>query len=51
MRALLQSPDQPRRAVLTRRIRLFAAVTITYNVMEAVVALWAGKAAASAARC
>ena len=33
-----------RRAVLTRRIRLFAAATITYNLIEAVVALWAGNA-------
>ena len=49
MRGLLQSPEQPRRTVLTRRIRLFAAATITYNVIEAVVALWAGKAADSAA--
>lgn len=38
-----------RRAVLTRRIRLFAAATITYNVIEAVVALWAGGVADSSA--
>jgi hypothetical protein len=39
--AALQTPKQDRRAVLSRRIRLFAAATITYNVIEAVVALWA----------
>jgi divalent metal cation (Fe/Co/Zn/Cd) transporter len=38
-----------RRAVLTRRIRLLVAATITYNVGEAVVALAAGAAASSAA--
>lgn len=38
-----------RRAVLSRRIRLFAAATITYNVVEAVVALWAGGVADSSA--
>lgn len=38
-----------RRAVLSRRIRLFAAATISYNVIEAVVALWAGGAADSSA--
>jgi len=38
-----------RRAVLSRRIRLFAAATITYNIIEAVVALWAGNIAASSA--
>lgn len=43
------SPSVSRRAVLSRRIRLFAAATITYNVIEAVVALWAGSAADSAA--
>lgn len=41
------SPD--RRLVLMRRIRLFAAATITYNVIEAVVALWAGGVADSSA--
>ncbi|UZX03317.1 cation transporter [Arthrobacter sp. CDRTa11] len=40
-------PD--RRAVLSRRIRLFAAATITYNAIEAVVALWAGGVADSSA--
>lgn len=38
-----------RRAVLTRRIRLLVAATITYNVIEAVVALSAGAAANSTA--
>jgi divalent metal cation (Fe/Co/Zn/Cd) transporter len=43
------SPAPARRAVLSRRIRLLAAATITYNLMEAVAALWAGAAADSAA--
>ncbi|MFJ5957001.1 cation transporter [Paenarthrobacter sp. NPDC092416] len=38
-----------RRTILTRRIRLFAAATITYNVIEAVAALWAGGIADSSA--
>ncbi|BCW37377.1 hypothetical protein StoSoilA2_34330 [Arthrobacter sp. StoSoilA2] len=38
-----------RRTVLTRRIRLLAAATITYNVIEAAVALWAGGAVDSSA--
>ena len=38
-----------RRTVLSRRIRLFAAATITYNVIEAAVALWAGGVADSSA--
>ncbi|WP_240719925.1 cation diffusion facilitator family transporter [Pseudarthrobacter sp. NamB4] len=49
MITLLQAPTLGRRAVLNRRIRLFAAATITYNVVEAVVALWAGNVADSAA--
>lgn len=49
MTALLQAPTSRRRAVLNRRIRLFAAATITYNLIEAVVALWAGNLADSAA--
>lgn len=49
MSALLQAPSQERRAVLSRRIRLFAAATITYNLIEAVVALWAGNVADSSA--
>ncbi|UEL27753.1 cation diffusion facilitator family transporter [Pseudarthrobacter sp. L1SW] len=43
------SPGTDRRAVLSRRIRLLAAATITYNVIEAAVALWAGGVADSAA--
>lgn len=38
-----------RRSILTRRIRLFVAATITYNVIEAVVALSAGTLASSSA--
>ncbi|WP_461172117.1 cation transporter [Arthrobacter sp. Z1-9] len=49
MTALLQAATSQRRAVLNRRIRLFAAATITYNLIEAVVALWAGNVADSAA--
>jgi len=41
------SPD--RRAVLSRRIRFLVAATISYNVIEAVVALLAGAAASSSA--
>lgn len=41
--------DTPRRAVLTRRIRWVVAATITYNVVEAVVALTAGRVASSSA--
>jgi divalent metal cation (Fe/Co/Zn/Cd) transporter len=49
MTAVLQTPGKERRAVLSRRIRLFAAATITYNVIEAVVSLWAGGVADSSA--
>ena len=38
-----------RRSVLHRRIRLFVAATITYNIVEAVVAVVAGTAASSVA--
>lgn len=38
-----------RAATLRRRIRLFVAATITYNVIEAVIALTAGAAASSSA--
>ena len=31
-----------RRFVLHRRVRLIVAGTITYNVIEAIVAIWAG---------
>nr|WP_306919527.1 MULTISPECIES: cation transporter [unclassified Arthrobacter] len=47
--ALQLGPNPVRRAVLSRRIRLLAAATITYNVIEAVVALWAGNLADSSA--
>ena len=42
-------PATPRRAVLARRIRLLVAATITYNVVEAVVAISAGTTANSTA--
>ncbi|MDE8585869.1 cation diffusion facilitator family transporter [Arthrobacter sp. NQ4] len=42
-------PSTDRRRILTRRIRLLAAATITYNIIEAIVALWAGGAADSSA--
>ena len=38
-----------RRGVLTRRVRLLVAATITYNLVEAVIALAAGSMASSAA--
>ena len=41
--------DVDRRAVLTRRVRLLVAATITYNVVEAVVAISAGTVASSSA--
>ncbi|MDP9867621.1 MULTISPECIES: cation transporter [Streptosporangium] len=43
------APDPARRAVLRHRIRLLVAATITYNVIEAVVAVTAGTLASSAA--
>lgn len=49
MTALSLGPNPVRRAVLSRRIRLFAAATISYNVIEAVIALWAGGVAESSA--
>jgi divalent metal cation (Fe/Co/Zn/Cd) transporter len=42
-------PAPQRRDVLARRIRLLVAATITYNVIEAVVAITAGTAASSTA--
>jgi divalent metal cation (Fe/Co/Zn/Cd) transporter len=42
-------PDPRRRGVLARRIRLLVAATITYNVIEAVIAISAGRAADSTA--
>ncbi|MHA7284521.1 cation transporter [Arthrobacter sp. TMS2-4] len=47
--AARQGPTGERRAVLSRRIRLFVAATITYNVIEAVVAISAGTIASSSA--
>lgn len=38
-----------RRDVLRRRVRLVVLATISYNVVEAVVAIWAGRTAGSAA--
>ncbi|MFG1647654.1 cation transporter [Amycolatopsis sp. NPDC049252] len=43
------APAADRRAVLVRRVRLLVAATITYNVVEAVIALTAGTAASSGA--
>ncbi len=42
-------PDSTRRGVLTRRIRLFVAATIAYNVVEAVIALSEGTRVSSSA--
>jgi divalent metal cation (Fe/Co/Zn/Cd) transporter len=47
--AVSASARADRRAVLARRIRFFVAATITYNIIEAVVALGAGTAASSSA--
>lgn len=41
--------DPARRALLSRRVRYFVAATISYNVIEATVALMAGAAASSTA--
>ncbi|WP_203692284.1 cation transporter [Catellatospora coxensis] len=50
MSAGLELPLAPaRRSRLVRRIRLLVAATITYNVVEAVVAITAGRAAGSTA--
>lgn len=38
-----------RRALLERRVRIVVTVTITYNVIEAVVAITAGRLASSSA--
>lgn len=40
---------EARRRTLHRRVRLIVAFTISYNVIEAVVAIWAGTLASSAA--
>jgi hypothetical protein len=41
--------EPARKVVLTRRVRLLVAATITYNVIEAVVAITAGRIASSTA--
>ncbi|TFC96791.1 MULTISPECIES: cation transporter [Cryobacterium] len=46
---MIISMTDARRAVLHRRVRFIVAFTITYNVIEAVVAIWAGALASSAA--
>ena len=43
-------PSPARRTKLARRIRLLVAATITYNVIEAVIAISAGAAAGSTPR-
>ncbi|MEU8029611.1 cation transporter [Streptomyces sp. NPDC049099] len=47
--SLSLGPDPARRGVLARRIRLLVAATITYNAVEAAVALTAGTLASSTA--
>jgi divalent metal cation (Fe/Co/Zn/Cd) transporter len=49
MTAISLGPSPVRRDLLARRIRLLVAATITYNVVEAVVALTAGTLASSTA--
>jgi divalent metal cation (Fe/Co/Zn/Cd) transporter len=49
MTAISLGPSPSRQEVLTRRIRLLVAATITYNVIEAVVAITAGSVASSTA--
>ena len=49
LRAAPAGPGPARRAVLARRIRLLVAATISYNLVEAVVAIGAGTAADSTA--
>ncbi|MCC9706613.1 cation transporter [Streptomyces sp. MNU76] len=49
MTAISLGPSPARREALARRIRLLVAVTITYNVVEAVAALAAGTLASSTA--
>ncbi|MGW0833584.1 cation transporter [Streptomyces prunicolor] len=49
MTALSLGPSPARRDLLARRIRLLVAATITYNVVEAAVALTAGTLASSTA--
>ncbi|AZQ36271.1 cation transporter [Streptomyces cyaneochromogenes] len=49
MTAISLGPSPARREALARRIRLLVAVTITYNVIEAIAALTAGTLASSTA--
>lgn len=49
MAALSLGPTPTRRTQLTRRIRLLVAATITYNVIEAIVAITSGTLASSTA--
>jgi divalent metal cation (Fe/Co/Zn/Cd) transporter len=49
MTAIQLDPTPSRRAVLGHRIRFLAAAAISYNVIEAVAALWAGGVADSSA--
>ncbi|PZT71344.1 cation transporter [Streptomyces sp. SW4] len=49
MTGISLGPSAARRDALTRRIRLLVAATITYNVIEAIVALTAGALASSTA--
>ncbi|MFE0207353.1 cation transporter [Streptomyces sp. NPDC058985] len=49
MTAISLGPSPARRDVLTKRIRLLVAATITYNVIEAIVAITAGTLASSTA--
>ncbi|WP_149824497.1 cation transporter [Streptomyces tailanensis] len=49
MTPLSLGPSPARRDALTRRIRLLVAATITYNVLEAIVAITAGAVASSTA--
>jgi Co/Zn/Cd efflux system component len=48
-RSVRPAPTTERRVVLSRRIRLFVAATITYNIIEAVIAISAGTIASSSA--
>ena len=49
MASVSLGPSPARRDILTRRIRLLVAATITYNVIEAIVAITAGTLASSSA--
>lgn len=49
MTATLPDLTTARRAVLERRVRLIVAATISYNIVEAVIAITAGRIASSAA--